>query len=70
MTSRNRSTGGVPKFMLGNIIVFSVTGLLGNFARSMVFPYASLYIMALDGNAKTIGTLSMFLFAYPEVSGF
>lgn len=58
MTSRNRSAGGFPKFMLGNIVVFSVTGLLGNFARSMVFPYASLYIMALDGNAKTIGLVN------------
>lgn len=58
MISRNRSVGGVPKFMLGNIIVFSVTGLLGNFARSMVFPYASLYIMALDGDAKTIGLVN------------
>ena len=58
MTARNRSAGGFPKFMLGNIVVFSVTGLLGNFARSMVFPYASLYIMALDGNAKTIGLVN------------
>lgn len=41
--------------MAGNILVFSVTDLLGNFARAMVFPYASLYILALGGDARQIG---------------
>lgn len=39
----------------GNIAVFATTDLLGNFARSMVFPYASLYIVALGGDAAQIG---------------
>src|SRR5512147_1310171 len=43
------------RFVNGNIAVFSITDLLGNFARSMVFPYASLYIVALGGDAAQIG---------------
>lgn len=43
------------RLMPGNIMVFSVTGLLGNFARAMVFPYASLYVLALGGDARTVG---------------
>jgi MFS family permease len=39
----------------GNILVFSLTDMLGNFARGMVFPYASLYILALGGDAAKIG---------------
>lgn len=39
----------------GNILVFAVTDLLGNIARGMVFPYASLYILALGGDAALIG---------------
>ena len=47
--------GNVKRLMSGNIMVFSITGLLGNFARAMVFPYASLYVLALGGDARTIG---------------
>jgi len=43
------------RFLHGNILVFSMTGLLGNFCRRMVFPYASLYILALGGDATKIG---------------
>src|SRR5512135_2182613 len=43
------------RFVNGNIAVFAVTDLLGNFARSMVFPYSSLYILALGGDAAQIG---------------
>jgi MFS family permease len=39
----------------GNILVFASTDLLGNFARSMVFSYSSLYILALGGDANSIG---------------
>lgn len=53
--SENRSLRDTFKFMHGNILVFSVTALLGNFARAMVFPYASLYILALDGDVTRIG---------------
>ena len=41
--------------MSGNILVLSVTDLLGNFSRRLVFPYVSLYILALGGNAAQIG---------------
>ncbi len=56
--SRNRSTNSVFRFIQGNILVFSVTGLLGNFCRRMVFPYASLYILALGGHARQIGLVN------------
>lgn len=52
---KSRSLRGTFSFMAGNILVFSVTDLLGNFARAMVFPYASLYILALGGDARQIG---------------
>ncbi len=51
----NSVIGNAKRLMSGNIMVFSITGLLGNFARAMVFPYASLYVLALGGDAKTIG---------------
>jgi MFS family permease len=43
----------------GNILVLALTDMLGNFARSMVFPYASLYILALGGDATKIGFVSL-----------
>jgi MFS family permease len=42
----------------GNILVFSLTDMLGNFARGLVFPFASLYILALGGDAAKIGFAS------------
>ena len=39
-------------------MVFSITDLLGNFSRAMVFPYVSLYILALGGNAAQIGIVN------------
>jgi len=41
--------------MRGNILVLTVTQVLGMFCRSMVFPYVSLYILALGGEAAQIG---------------
>ena len=35
--------------MRGNMLVLSLSGALGMFARSMVFPYVPLYIMSLGG---------------------
>jgi MFS family permease len=52
---KNSVIGNAKRLMSGNIMVFSITGLLGNFARGMVFPYASLYVLALGGDAKTVG---------------
>ena len=40
-----------------NIRVFASCDLLGNFARAMVQPYASLYILALGGNTAQIGLI-------------
>ena len=42
-------------FMRGNVLVLSVSGALGMFARSMVFPYVPLYIMSLGGQPEEIG---------------
>jgi len=45
-------------FMRGNILIISVTDLLGNFGRALVFPYASLYILALGGDVTKIGIIN------------
>jgi MFS family permease len=42
----------------GNLLVFALTDLMGNFARGLVFPYASLYILALGGDAAQIGVIA------------
>lgn len=47
------------RHLTGNILIFGLTDLMGNFARSMVFPYASLFILALGGNAAQIGLVSL-----------
>ena len=52
------------RIVSGNIRVFAVTDLLGNFARGLVFPYASLYVLALGGDATQIGLIS-FLGRWP-----
>ena len=46
------------RFLSGNIAVFSITDLLGNFSRRLVFPYVSLYLLALGGTAEQIGLVS------------
>ena len=45
-------------FMRGNILVLSITRILGMFARGMTFPYASLYILALGGQPEQIGLVN------------
>jgi DHA1 family multidrug resistance protein-like MFS transporter len=45
-------------FMRGNIGVLTFTRTLGQFARSMVFPYASLFILALGGDPAHIGLIN------------
>jgi MFS family permease len=45
-------------FMRGNVLVMTGTGMLGMFCRSMVFPYASLYILALGGEPEQIGFIN------------
>lgn len=53
--SQARSLRDVLRFMQGNILVLTATRVLGMFCRSMVFPYASLYILALGGEPSQIG---------------
>lgn len=45
-------------FIRGNMLVLTVTQTLGMFVRSMVFPYASLYILALGGQPSQIGWIN------------
>ncbi|OGO06195.1 MAG: hypothetical protein A2Y73_01010 [Chloroflexi bacterium RBG_13_56_8] len=45
-------------FMHGNILVLTLTQTLGMFGRSMAFPYASLYILALGGEPAQIGLVN------------
>ena len=46
------------EFMQGNILVLTIIRALGQLSRSMVFPYASLYILALGGSPKQIGLIT------------
>lgn len=50
-----RSVADTIGFMYGNVMVFAITDLLGNFARGLVFPYASLYVLALGGDVTQVG---------------
>ncbi len=46
------------RHITGSLRVFAITDTLGNFGRSMVFPYSSLYILALGGDAAQIGLVA------------
>ena len=46
------------KFMRGNIRVLTITRALGMLSRSMVFPYASLFVLALGGEPTQIGIIN------------
>jgi MFS family permease len=46
------------RFIQGNNLVIAVTDLLGNFSRGMVVPYASLYVLALQGDVTRIGLVN------------
>ncbi|MFN2273075.1 MAG: MFS transporter [Anaerolineae bacterium] len=56
--SRNRPPRDALRFIRGNNLVFALTDLLGNFARGMVMPYTSLYILALGGDTTQIGLVN------------
>lgn len=61
-------------FLKGNVLVMTVTRILGMFSRSMVFPYVSLYILALGGTTASIGLIDSLaplasLFIFP-IAGF
>jgi MFS family permease len=42
-------------FLRGNVLVLTVSGGLGMFCRSMVFPYIPLYILSLGGDPAKVG---------------
>jgi len=44
--------------MHGNVLVLTLTGILGMFARGMAFPYASLFILSLGGTPSHIGLIN------------
>src|SRR5512142_2534580 len=46
------------QYVTGNLRVLTITDMLGNFSRRLVFPYASLYILALGGSATQIGLIA------------
>jgi len=52
------------RFANRNLIVLAVTDMLGNLVRTMVFPYLSLYVLALGGNAESIGLVGMMTLAF------
>jgi MFS family permease len=56
--SRNQRLADALRFVQGNNLIFAVTDLLGNFARGMVLPYVSLYILALGGDTTQIGLVN------------
>ncbi len=58
MAERSGLLRGALRPLRGNIAVFSLTDFVGNFCRSMVFPYASLYILALGGDATQVGLVN------------
>ena len=45
-----RRIRGVFSFMRGNFLVITLNRALSRFFRSMVMPYASLYVLALGGS--------------------
>jgi len=56
--SKNQTLLHAVGFMRGNILVISVTDLLGPSGRALVFPYASLSISALGGDVTKIGIIN------------
>lgn len=42
-------------FLKGNVLVMTISRILGFFSRGAVFPYVSLYILALGGTATNVG---------------
>lgn len=53
-----RSQPARPGFLRGNVLVFMITMVLGQFGRNMAFPYASLYVLALGGKPEHVGLVN------------
>lgn len=45
-------------FVRGNVLIFMITLVLGQFGRNMAFPYASLYVLALGGKPEHVGLVN------------
>lgn len=58
MMSSAQKLRSAMSFIHGNILVLSITNLLANFSRALVFRYASLYILALNGDATKLGLIN------------
>jgi len=46
------------EFMSGNMRILTVTQILGNFFRRMIFPYGSLFILAVGGEPAQVGIIN------------
>ena len=46
------------EFMSGNMRILTVTQVLGNFFRRMIFPYGSLFILAVGGEPAQVGIIN------------
>lgn len=46
------------RFLKGNVLVMTITRILGFVARGAANPYASLYILALGGTATSVGVVN------------
>ena len=53
-----RRISNVFGFMHGNVLILTLTRVMGMFCRGMTFPYASLYILALGGEPAQIGFIN------------
>ena len=53
-----RTVGSALDVLHGNIRVLTITQALGMFCRSMIFPYASLYVLSLGGAPEQIGLIN------------
>jgi MFS family permease len=58
--SKDRTLARTLRFVQGNNLIFAVTDMMGNFARGLVLPYLSLYILALGGDTTQVGLVSSF----------
>ncbi len=45
-------------FFKGNVLVLTITRILGFFSRGAAFPYASLYVLALGGTTESVGVVN------------
>ena len=58
MTAVEHKRNGWQRVLSGNIGVMTITQAMGMFARFMVFPYASLFVLSLGGQARQVGWIN------------